>query len=71
MARAVATRNRCPLNPGALLTRRQVADFLGCSTDTVDRRIRSGKLRALIDGRLVRISVVDLDLYVRGAKRWR
>ena len=53
------------------LTRDEVAKTLACSIDTVDRRIRAGKLKAVIDGRLVRISVADLNAYIRGAKRWR
>ena len=52
------------------LTRREVAEFLGCSPDTVDRRIRSGALKALRDGGLVRISRADLDAYVQRSKKW-
>jgi excisionase family DNA binding protein len=61
--------------PGAglprLLTRQQVAEILGCSLDTVDRRITQGKLLAVRDGRLVRIPVEDLNAYIRRSKRWR
>lgn len=52
------------------LTRGEVADILNCSVDTVDRRIASGALKALHDGRLVRISRADLDTYIQRSKRW-
>lgn len=60
-----------PRSTPEFLTRKQAADILGCSEDTVDRRIRAGKLKAIVDDRLVRIAVQDLHAYVRNAKRWR
>jgi excisionase family DNA binding protein len=54
-----------------LLTREQVAEILGCSLDTVDRRITQGKLPALRDGRLVRVMEDDLRAYIRRSKQWR
>jgi excisionase family DNA binding protein len=53
------------------LTRQEVAELLGCSVDTVDRRIRSGKIKALVDDRLVRVARADLFAYVRGSQKWR
>ncbi len=53
-----------PRRGGALLTRGEVADELGCSVATVKRRIRSGALPAFADGRLVRVRETDLQRYV-------
>ena len=53
------------------LTRQEVAEILDCSEDTVDRRIRAGKLKALVDGRLVRVSEADLAAYIKASKPWR
>ena len=53
------------------LSRREVAEILDCSEDTVDRRIRAGKLKALVDGRLVRVSEADLAAYIKASKPWR
>lgn len=64
------TRRRTP-PPPRFLTRQEVADLLACSVDTVDRRIRDGRLRAVVDGRLVRIAQSDLDTYMRSHKTWR
>jgi excisionase family DNA binding protein len=47
-----------------LLTLRQAADRLGCSTATIKRRVRVGSLPAFRDGRLVRIREDDLRRYV-------
>lgn len=65
--------SRKPLPPEAtvFLTREQVAEILGCSKDTVDRRIGTGKLKAVKDDRLVRISSADLNAYLKASKRWR
>lgn len=64
------TRRRTPPTP-RFLTRQEVADVLACSVDTVDRRIRDGRLRAVVDGRLVRIALSDLDTYIGSRKTWR
>ena len=60
-----------PPDVPAFLTREQVSEILRCSKETVDRRIRIGKLKAVKDHRLVRISVADLNAYIRASKRWR
>jgi len=60
-----------PPDVPAFRTREQVSEVLRCSEDTVDRRIRTGKLKAVKDHRLVRISVADLNAYIRASKRWR
>ena len=44
-----------------LLTRRESADRLGCSERTIDNRIRAGSLRAVRNGRLVRIPVSEIE----------
>lgn len=47
-----------------LLSYDQVADRLGCSVSTVERRVADGVLRAVRDGRQVRVRTADLDCYV-------
>jgi excisionase family DNA binding protein len=66
-------RRRRELSPEVplFLTRRQVAEALGCSEDKVDRLILQNKLKALRDGRFVRIGLVDLRQYVTEAQRWK
>lgn len=54
-----------------LLTRREAAEILGCSVDTVDRRIREGQLKAIRNGRLIRVSADDLRAFIKGTRRWR
>lgn len=63
-------RRRPVSNASEWLTRREVAEELVCSEDTVDRRIRSGALKALRDGGLVRISRADLNAYIQRSKKW-
>ena len=53
------------------LTRKEVAEILGCSEDLVDRRIKAEELKAAKIGRLVRIAVADLNAYIKASKRWR
>jgi len=53
-----------------LLTLAEAADILRCSKVTLRRRIAAGKLAAIRDGRLVRISLVDLQAFLRAARRW-
>ena len=60
-----------PVDVPRLLTRQEVADHIGCSLDSVDRRIADGRLPAIRDGRLVRIAWADLQAFLRAAKRWR
>ena len=70
MAQTMAKRKLSLPDAPAFLTREQVSQILRCSEDTVDRRIRAGKLRAVKDERLVRISVADLNAYIRTSRRW-
>jgi excisionase family DNA binding protein len=57
-------------SPSEYLTRGDVAEILACSLDTIDRRIRSGVLKAMRDGGLVRISRADLQTYIQRSKKW-
>jgi len=57
--------------PLSLMTIRDVAEHLKCSAATVQRRIKAGKLRAIVDGRLVRIAPEDLENFIRTSRRWR
>jgi excisionase family DNA binding protein len=51
---------------GRLLTVAEVAKLLGVSTDTVKRRIQSGKLLAFRDERILRVRESDLRRYIAG-----
>jgi excisionase family DNA binding protein len=51
-----------------LLTVEQVAERLSVSTRTVRRLIDSGELPAHRMGRMVRVSVDDLERYIRGLR---
>ena len=48
-----------------LLTLSDVAEILQCSEKTVKRRVASGDLPVVRDGRLVRVHPDDLDRYVK------
>lgn len=48
----------------SLLTLSEVAARMSCSVATVKRRVRSGDLPAMRDGRLVRVRETDLERYV-------
>jgi len=48
-----------------LLTQSDVADILRCSPKTVGRRIASGDLPVLRDGRMVRVRLEDLERYIK------
>lgn len=50
--------------PKTLLTKKQVAELLGTSAKTIDRRIRSGDLPVIRDGRIVRVHPEDLERYL-------
>jgi excisionase family DNA binding protein len=47
-----------------LLTIEQVAEVLGCSPRTVQRRITSGALPIFRDGQMVRVRERDLERYI-------
>ena len=47
-----------------LLTLAETAIALGCSLDTVKRRVRSGRIPVFRDGRIVRVRESDLRSYV-------
>ena len=47
-----------------LLTLGETARVLGCSLDTVKRRVRSGSIPVFRDGRIVRVRESDLRSYV-------
>jgi excisionase family DNA binding protein len=49
---------------GRLLTLAETAIALGCSLDTVKRRVRSGAIPVFRDGRIVRVRESDLQSYV-------
>jgi excisionase family DNA binding protein len=62
---------RIPTRDAAqMLTIQNVADRLRCSVDTVRRRIADGRLRALRDGGLIRISEADLTAYIKRSRCW-
>jgi len=48
-----------------LLTLSDVAEILQCSEKTVKRRVATGDLPVVRDGRLVRVHPDDLDRYVK------
>jgi len=58
-------------DPRPLLTVKETADRLRCSTASVLRRIRKGKLKAMVDDRLIRIAPEDLESFIRTSRRWR
>ncbi len=58
-------------DPRPLLTVKQAAERLRYSTATVLRRIREGRLKAIVDGRLIRIAPEDLEAFIRSSRRWR
>jgi excisionase family DNA binding protein len=47
-----------------LLTLAETALVLGCSLDTVKRRVRSGGIPVFRDGRIIRVRESDLRSYV-------
>ena len=47
-----------------LLTKKQVAEMLGMSAKTIDRRIRNGELPVIRDGRIIRVHPDDLERYL-------
>lgn len=57
------------LNIQNLLTIEQVSAVLGCSEKTVKRRIASGDLPVIRDGRMIRVHPVDLERYIKLRRR--
>ena len=47
-----------------LLTKKQVAEMLGMSAKTIDRRIRNGELPVIRDGRIIRVHPDDMERYL-------
>ena len=64
-------RRRLPAELPEFLTREEAAEVLHCSVDTIDRRIRDKRLKALVNGRLVRIAVSDLRAFIKASRTWR
>ena len=50
--------------PEKLYTKKEVAEILSCSVATVHRRINDGTLKAVKNGRIVRISESALDSFL-------
>lgn len=61
----MATSSNTIKHPERLLTYSEVAAVLACSVKTVRRRVESGELAVVHDGRLRRVRPSDLDRYVR------
>ncbi|WP_410468855.1 helix-turn-helix domain-containing protein, partial [Aestuariicoccus sp. MJ-SS9] len=57
-------RNKRP-GEDRLLTIADVAGFLKCSQKTVQRRIGTGELPVIRDGRMIRVHPMDLDRYIK------
>lgn len=58
----MTTRSNNAIEP--LLTPEEVAEILKTSVKTVHRRIKSGALPVIQDGRVVRVHPADLRLYI-------
>ncbi len=54
-----------------LFTVDQVAQRLRYKPRWVLDRIREGKLKAIVDGRLIRVVPEDLEAFIRSSRRWR
>lgn len=50
--------------PKPLLNKKRVAEILNTSEKTIDRRIRSGELPIIRDGRIIRIRPEDLERFI-------
>ena len=57
--------------PKTLLTKKQVAELLGMSAKTIDRRIRTGELPVIRDGRIIRVHPDDLERYLTARRSGR
>lgn len=49
---------------GGLMKRRDAAAYLGTSTRRLDELIRAGKIAALRDGGVVKLTITELERYV-------
>jgi excisionase family DNA binding protein len=58
-------RHTITIDTGPLLSRRQAAELLGVSKETVYRLVRSGELPAFRVGHQIRISQVAVENYIR------
>lgn len=50
-----------------MLTIAQAAEYLQCSQSTIRNRIRKGELHPLKNGRIVRLTVSELDRFMHGS----
>lgn len=49
-----------------LYTKKQACEYLQCSLSTINRRIKTGELKTLKNGRIVRIAESELDKLLIG-----
>ena len=49
-----------------LYTKKQACEYLQCSLSTINRRIKTGELKILKNGRIVRITESELDKLLTG-----
>ena len=54
-----------------LLTKKAAAAILGISDKSLDRRIRTGELPVIRDGRIIRVHPDDLDRYIAARRSAR
>ena len=54
-----------------LLTKKITAAILGMSDKSLDRRIRSGELPVIRDGRIIRVHPDDLERYITARRSAR
>lgn len=50
--------------PEKLYTKMQAAEYLQCSLSTINRRIKTGDLNPLKNGRIVRLTESELDRFI-------
>jgi excisionase family DNA binding protein len=51
--------------PEKLYTKMQAAEYLQCSLSTINRRIKTGDLKPLKNGRIVRFTESELERFIR------
>lgn len=64
---SMTTKSNSAIEP--LLTPDEVAKVLNTSVKTVHRRIKSGALPVIQDGRVVRVQPADLRLYIAARRQ--